>query len=255
MLILDRTLDPHAARYIASMTKPPPPRREDLLNELIFRRLKNTHLFEKLDIAYLIAAHDSQAAKLNLINPSTATITLSGSPVFLTDTGYQTDGSTSFLDTNRALNGGTNYTQNSASFGFYNNLAVAASGPSMGGAFSGAAGTTLNPWSTGTTSVYRCNVATSFNGTSGPGNSLGLTAVSRTGSAASAGYRNGVQLGTSATASSALTADTFKLGAITAAATKAGQFAFAFAGAGLTAADNAILYAIVLEYLTAIGAN
>jgi hypothetical protein len=249
--------DTDATAYFAAMTSQPTNVRKGLINDL-FVGLKADSVYSKLDFLHLIASHDAQAATLNAINPATATITLSGTPTFTTDLGYTTDGSTNFLNTNRANNGGTNYTQNSASFGIYVNNSPASANPSMAGAFSGAVGTTINPFSAGSTSTWRCNCASASTITAGgsPNNGNGLSAAVRNSSSDMRGYRNGSQVGsTSAAASTALTADTFKYGAITTVATRGARFALGFAGAALSATDNANLYTRLLTFLTAIGAN
>jgi hypothetical protein len=69
-----------------------------------------------LDLFYVLAAHDSQAARLNWKNPGTFTAAGVNSPVFETDRGYTGDGSSSRLRTlYTPSTDGVNFIQDSAS--------------------------------------------------------------------------------------------------------------------------------------------
>lgn len=251
--------DAASAAYFAAMTVQPNSIRKSLIDNFV-KGLKTDGLYSLLDMLHLIASHDAQAATLNLINPATATITLSGAPAFTTDIGYTTDGSTNFLNTNRAANAGGNFAQNSGTFGVYINSSVAGSGTSLAGAYDGSSGTVINPFgTTANSSAYRLNSGSgvSITGAGGPNNSLGLSSASRSSASAMRGWRNGVQVGINSTAgtSIALVATTFKMGAITTTAVRGARFAADYLGSDMIATQQLAFYNRLLTYLTAIGAN
>lgn len=62
-------LDPDAAAFIARFTVPPSAPRTAAINTL-FLAMKSAGVFSKLDSMYLFAAHDQQAALLDLIRPT-----------------------------------------------------------------------------------------------------------------------------------------------------------------------------------------
>ena len=72
--------------------------------------------WSKLDGLYILNTQTSTAALLNLISTSFP-LTNNGALTFTADHGYAQSNNTSYLSTTFAASGGTNYTQNSASFG------------------------------------------------------------------------------------------------------------------------------------------
>src|SRR5690606_35810663 len=100
------------------MTTPPTRARQLLINTTI-TNLIAAGLWPKLDVLYLLAAADEQAARLNWKNPGTFTCTAVNSPTFTADRGFAGDGSTSYLDTNFNISSasGRLYEQNSAHIG------------------------------------------------------------------------------------------------------------------------------------------
>lgn len=75
----------------AAMSSAPSDARKLVINDLILA-LKNDGIWTKLGLLYVLAAHDSQAARLNWIDPSANTLTLTSAPTFTADRGYQGDG-------------------------------------------------------------------------------------------------------------------------------------------------------------------
>ncbi|WP_312619986.1 hypothetical protein [Agrobacterium pusense] len=112
-------LDPDAAAFVARMTVQPSPARAGLIETLI-KTLKSGGVWPKLDILYLTAAHDSQAARLNLLNGS-STLAPMNSPAFTVDRGYTGDGSSSYLDTGYDTLVGPQLQRDSCSIGVYTN--------------------------------------------------------------------------------------------------------------------------------------
>lgn len=113
--------DPDAIAYVAAMTVQPDAARKGLINELI-TGLKLDGIWSKLSWLSLLAAHDAQAALLNVKAP-TKSLTAILSPTFTVDRGYQGNGSTSYLESPESLTAAGQYTLNSASIGVYVNQA------------------------------------------------------------------------------------------------------------------------------------
>lgn len=87
------------------MTTPPTAARKILINNLIVALLA-AGVWSQLDILYLLAASDNQAARLNWINPAILTISPVNSPAFSADRGYTGDGASSYLNTTYNLTTG-----------------------------------------------------------------------------------------------------------------------------------------------------
>lgn len=82
----------------AAMTVAPPPGRLWVIDQTI-RQLKQHGIWQKLDVFWMLAAHDAQAARLNWKAPGTFTLTAVNSPTFTADRGYAGNGTTSYLNT------------------------------------------------------------------------------------------------------------------------------------------------------------
>lgn len=102
-----------AAAIVAAMTTPPTPEREELIDDTV-GSLKSAGVWAKLDTLWVFAAHASQAARLNWKNPSVS-VALVNSPAFAADTGFASDGSTSYINSGYVPNTGTQQTLNSVS--------------------------------------------------------------------------------------------------------------------------------------------
>jgi hypothetical protein len=77
-------------------------------------------VWSKIDVMWVLAAHDEQFGRLNWKSPGNFTLTAVNSPTFTTDRGFAGDGSTSYLDT--GWDWGTNgvgFTQNNAHHSLY----------------------------------------------------------------------------------------------------------------------------------------
>jgi len=87
-----------ALAVFAAMTTAPDAARKRLINALIVS-LKSSGVWSLLDSLYILAAADSQAARVDWKRPS-VTATVTNSPTFTADRGYAFDGSTNYLNTN-----------------------------------------------------------------------------------------------------------------------------------------------------------
>lgn len=121
-----------ARTLFAAMTVQPTRGRKARINEFI-NRLKAASIWTKIDIMYVPAAHDEQAARLNWKAPGSFTLTAVNSPTFATDRGFTGNGTSSYLDT--GWDPGTNavyYTQNDAHNAVYPSTPTTATGLSSG---------------------------------------------------------------------------------------------------------------------------
>lgn len=247
-----------ASALFARMSVQPSGARKKLYDNLIVG-LKVAGVWTKLDALYLIAAHDAQAARLNII-ADRYNIAATGSPVFTTDRGYQMDGSTTHLNTsfNPTVAAGPNFTQDSAHLGVYSLTNVSAAALDIGSRQN----TTSQQSVIGLRVTDLFTVRLNLNTTALDAenlSSIGHFVGTRTDATALAAYKNGLSIGTSSTASATLYNGNFFIGAInqggTATARTTRRYAAAHFGGGLTAQNAADLYTIIDTYLTVIGAN
>lgn len=99
---------------LAAMSVQPDMRRTIIIDTFI-GALKTAGVWSKIDVMWVLAAHDEQAGRLNWKSPGSFTLTAVNSPTFTTDRGFAGNQSTSYLDT--GWDWGTNgvqYTQNDA---------------------------------------------------------------------------------------------------------------------------------------------
>lgn len=89
--------EPETIAYLNRMSVTPDATRQGLINTFI-KDWKAAGLWPLTTVLYLMAAHDAQAARLNL-KGSDFTLTPVASPAFTADRGYKGDGSTSYLRT------------------------------------------------------------------------------------------------------------------------------------------------------------
>lgn len=117
-LVFRAYLDPAQALFDAMTVKPGATRR--LLIADTIRDLIAAGVWAKLDLFYVLAAHDEQAARLNWKNPGANTLTAVNSPAFAADQGFTGNATDAYLATgfNPVLQAGQ-FTQNSAHIGTF----------------------------------------------------------------------------------------------------------------------------------------
>lgn len=104
-----------AATVAAAMSTPPTDARKAAIDALV-GTLKTAGVWTALDILYVLAAADSQAALLNWKNPATFTAVPVNSPTFVADRGFTGDGAASRVRTGfTPSTNGVNFTQNNGS--------------------------------------------------------------------------------------------------------------------------------------------
>ena len=107
-----------ATALFAAMSVQPDAARKALINSFIVA-LKTAGIWSELDLLYVMAAHDAQAAQLNWKAPAANTLSPQNSPTFTTDRGYQGNGTTSYLTAGTNFSALTNYQQNDAVLGVW----------------------------------------------------------------------------------------------------------------------------------------
>lgn len=139
--LMGRSITPEAEALIARMTTPPTNLRRYLINRLI-RTLKDGGVWTLLEFLHVLAAADSQAARLNWKGTSLSPVSLVGGPVFTADRGYAGSGS-DYLQTpsQPSSYGGSNY-----SIGLWTNVCTSGGGAAHIGV-SNPAYISLNPGS------------------------------------------------------------------------------------------------------------
>lgn len=109
-----------AGALVAAMTTPPTVAREAAITTLV-SNLQASGVWSRLDLLYVTAAADSQAALLNWISPGNFTATPLAGPTFTADRGYTGNGTSQAIKTGWAPGtNGVNFTLNNCSAWFWN---------------------------------------------------------------------------------------------------------------------------------------
>lgn len=244
-------LDSAAAALVARMSVAPDAARAGLIDATV-RALKAAGVWARLELLYLLAAHDAQAARVNWVQPGFA-LSVAGAPAFTADRGYAGDGSAAHLDTGfNPANAGL--TTAAGAIGAWCRDTGASAGVAIGCA-NGAPGLYLATNASGV-AVARIHQSTAT--TAAVANAQGLTAAERSGDSVQL-YRGGVGIGGATVAASAVPNATVFLLALgnagSAAAHDARQYAAGFvAREPLGPAGQAALHAALAGYLAGVGA-
>lgn len=248
---------PEAQALMARMSVAPSALRARAIASLV-GSLKAAGLWAKLDLLYILAAHDAQAARLNWVGDH-YTLTAVNSPSFVTDRGYAS-GTSAYLATgyNPAVNG-IHFTRNNAHMGVWDLTNRAAANIIPGGI---SANTSLQcavmPRSTG--DLAWINVNDQGMALGAVTRSDGLTLGSRLDAATRANYRDATLLGTASAASIAVPSVPLDLlcwsinGGTSRIYWCTDRIAVFTMGAGLTSPEVAAFHGALLAYLTAVGA-
>jgi hypothetical protein len=240
---------PQTRALIAAMANEPRRVRTLLIDDLI-TTLVDAGVWAKLDILYVLAAHDSQAALINWIDPAGVAGTAVNGPTFTADRGFAGDGATSYIDSGIRLDTlGGNYTQDSACM-FVWSLTDAADDDY----YDIGTGTQarLNARRTTGSMLTRANDGT--NSAVAVADSLGLSMWSRGASGSYDRYRNATSLGAASVASIGL--DNTNLDVLRGGPGQysARQIAVAGVGGYLDASEQGALHGALSDYLTDVGA-
>lgn len=191
-----------AAAVAAAFTTPPSRSRASAIDFLV-GALKSAGTWSKMDVLYLQAAADSQAARINWKNPGTNTLTVTGTAPFTADSGYQSDGSTGYLDVGAAYGGFSQLVLDSVHLGAYTGGTLAGSGFWFPLGRASGSGRYVLGSSVGATSLttrLSTNTLQTLSTSISAANTHFIS--TRRNSTSSEGYSNGSSVGTDATVSS-----------------------------------------------------
>jgi hypothetical protein len=243
---------PQTQTFIAAMMTPPSTVRAALINNY-FQALLSASIWNKLDILYLLAAADSQAARLNAKNPAVFTcIDVGAGPTFTADRGFAGNGTTTALNTQfTPSSNGVNYVQNNASVWEWSLTDATSVNADVGSAIS--ASIYVQPLLTGTGTIVRINDNTSSSASNST--SLGMFGATRPDSNTKRIWQNGAQLGTDfSVASVGIEASAQWICGRNSSQFSTHQIAFAAWGANLTSTEVAAFYTATLIYMEGVGA-
>ena len=219
--------------------------------DTLIKSLKSAGVWSKLDTLYLLAGADTWEARRNLKQNiynlklgAAATV-----PAFTADRGFTGDATSAYLQSSfDATASGVNWTQDSASIFVWDltsRVGVASS-------TLGQANSRIQPLNASGNVAIRVNDIGS-GAFANPGNSTGFYLANRTGSTATRVKRNDTLLGTSATASIALSSSNFRILSNTSQFT-GDQIAVAGWGSSLSTGEETALYNALSTYLSGVGA-
>lgn len=236
-----------ADALVARMSVQPSAPRKQLINDLIASLVSNG-VWGSLDILYVTAAHDAQAARLNWVaNEFNATAV--GVPPFVVDQGY-TGSSVDYLGTGYTpITAGRKLVLGSAHFGAWSNTATGGSTPSIGTGIGADFDLHLDPFITakGSTFSHKINSVTVLATANTTG--IGFYSVDRSGDSVSR-YKNGGPLFSPVTqVPGGLASGEFKIGSFT----TVRQWTAFCLGSSLGDTKQAALYSALRTYMTAVG--
>jgi Glycosyl hydrolases family 16 len=242
--------------YFSRLATPPTQARAALYDQMI-RKLIQQNILSTLDAAWMYAAQDAVTARSNMVS-GRYTATGVNSPTFTPNVGLQGNGTSSYDDTgfNPTTPGQPHCALNSCALYVFsldyaqNNVA------SLAGNFDGTQGTTLSQRNPSNQIAIRVNSTAGTVMATNVVSGFGLMVAQRPNSANIAVWRDGVQLGTSAVATTSKANNDFGLGhAIGTATFSTNRIAFAAIGDGsLNAAQMQAFSDAVYSYLYAVGA-
>lgn len=216
----------------------------------LIRALKSSGAWAKLDVLYVMAAHDAQAAQRNWIADS-FNLSPVNSPTFTAKQGYAGNGTTSYLDTGYAPGVSAGLaSQNDVHLGVWVQSSYAAFEIDVGNT-----NCSVLAWSSGT--AWSVRLMNASGGSLGSASSaLGHSVVSRASSTTINGYRGGSSVGTvAATSAAPVSAPLYICGRNNAGALAtptSRRQAIVHAGAALTAGQVAAMQSAFSAYLAAI---
>jgi hypothetical protein len=237
---------------VAAMDVLPSIRRKGLNNTYIVG-LKAAGIWSKLDLLYVLAAHDEQAARLNWVDPASFEATNVGAgPTFVADRGITGNGSSTAWSTGYTPATHTDqFTQDSASMWVWCLTNVAENAADFGAAVTH--NSFVRTRSAGDAISYTVNGATTS--TVASATSIGMTGISRADGTNQQAWKNGAASGAAAAgASTGLPAAAFRIGGRGNDLWSTKQIAMAAAGAALSAGEAEDFYELTLAYLQGVGA-
>lgn len=238
-----------AAAVAAAFTNPPTNARALLIDNLV-GSLLTAGVWSQLDLLYIIAAADSQAASINWVSPSNFGLIAVNSPTFAANQGYTGNGSNSRLRTQYTPSvNGSNYTQNSASVWTWSRTNVANNGADAGSL--GTNNVFVSPKDVSNNFNVQINDATTSSKSNA--SSVGFFGAQRTNSTTKNKWINGVIFDTTTVTSTGLPSQEQWVCGADSTSFSIRQIAVAAWGASLSGNELAF-YNAITTYLQAVGA-
>lgn len=249
---------PEARAWAAACTVKPSAARLSQLDRLLIRPLKRTGVWSLLECLFVLAAHDAQAGRVDLKNPSRVA-TEHGAPTFVADRGYDFNGTSSYLNsTFTPSSQATHMTGTSGCHGCYSRTDVAHNGSAYGSLNSSTQNLGMFPRTTGGNVEAALNHAGSA-AAKAVADSLGLFVYQRVGNQVEQ-FKRGVSLGTATLTTSGSTLTTLPqfIGARNQGGSPIAYRPFScgafLIGGALSGSQQESLAAALQAYLVAIGA-
>lgn len=257
LLLQTASYSVEALALFARMTTPPDTARKTAINALIASlkvgSVSGSNIWGKLDVLYVLAAADAQAAGLNWVADA-FNITVTGVPVFTPDRGYAGTGAASTDTLGTGFDPTTavapKYVRDDAHIGVWSRTATQDDVNSIVSA--GGAAISMTVRSTGDKCSIKVNNTILCQGASLSG--IGHFIGTRTGSAAELLYINGVNVAVTSRASVAVIAGSIGILGTPATVSCPKEHAAAHIGSQLSANEALDTYNALQAYMTAVGA-
>jgi hypothetical protein len=244
--------DAASLAIFAAFTTPPGADDRSKINQLV-TTLKAASVWSDLDILYVLASADSQAARINWKSPGVKTLNAVNSPTFAAYRGYTGNGTTSRLDTGWIPSTeAVKYLQNDASLWVWSRSTAQGASFALGNANIDPVAN-IQPRNTGDFFATRINNGSGSNILVASVNASGMFGGQRRSSTDVRGWKNGAQIVSGSIASTGRPTDSQWILASNFSLFDNRQIAFAAWGASL-AGKELVFYNAMNAYMQAVGA-
>lgn len=245
------SLLPQTLALVQAMNPAPDPARIALINTTIAALISGGQ-WALLDVLHVYAAHAPGPALLNWLNPNTFAATLINAPLFTTDRGFTSNGTTSSVGTTYvASTNAINFAQDNASAWCWNRADVTFGNSNFGK--SGNPTISLGMGGGSNTRILRMNDNTASVMESSITDRSGFFGSQRTTSTHKRLFRNGTVVGADVAVASVGVPDAQLTMGVPFGNTGAGQYSMFAIGAGLAGLESGF-DTIMRAYMTAVGA-
>jgi hypothetical protein len=252
--------DADAEALFARMTTPPTTGRKDIIND-VFVQMKAEGIYSLITEMGFLAAADEQAALLGW--KDYADTTKISTPSFTADRGFTGDTSNTLaLDTGVNPSTAPNVSLTSASIGVYSRTNSGATVSDIGSRTTTSSNQfILIPRNASNVFQNRVVIGSGTGFTTANNDSTGLLVGNRSGSDAIESYRNGSSLATGTNSNTGVSLPDLNIYVLAAntngsvSVSSGRECAFWFVGGSMDSTQQAALYTIVQDYMTAVGAD
>lgn len=248
-----------AEDYFAAMTTPPSVTRRRLVRNLV-ASLASQGVWDKLDLLYLLAAHDEQVSRINLRRPGWSDLTAVNSPTFEVDLGWSRPTSQDrYLTPGIAWDALGKHSLDSAHIGVWINAGnedSTSNNQYVVGQVTADIATLsrLRPRGSGRALGGQINDSILYD-LGAIDSTYGHLVVSRTSSSEMSGYRNAESIGSRSSSSVSVSSEEIAILKHGNLLQSNHRLAAVHIGSGLSEMDTTILHAALSDYLVAIGGD